>query len=242
MRLTHFINEYKEEVIDDLEYDEIAKMLNYECSKYLKETKGKWFYRNVTDSNLLYNGIGYRKIRKDRNPLGTNKMAFDWFNKWLEKHGHVRRDRSVSLTSDSNHRLMTVKGRMACFIQGNYNYTWAATKDINLTDKRTGWYDYIIEDMAYLDKGIGKFYGIPSVRAKWMKKVKTENITDIDEIENRIMKESYDFFKKKFPKYFFTNKGITKAWNNQAEIWFEAKGFYFVHYEDDLYEYLKLNL
>jgi len=242
MRLLHFVNEYKEEIINDLEFDEIAKMISIECSQYLKESKGKWFYRNVSGSRLQLNNIGYREIRKDRRPLGMEKMAFDWFNKWLQKHGHVRRDQSASMTSNIHHQLMYSSERMVCFVQNKYEYTWAATLDINTTDKSTGWYEDIVEDMAYLDKGIGEFKGDPLIRSKWFKKAKQENITDGDELTNRMMKEAYEFFKKKFPKYFFTNKGMTKAWDKQYEIWFKSKGFYFVHYEDDLYEYLRNNL
>ena len=240
MRLQHYIKEYKEEVIDDLEFDEISTILKQECSQYLNETKGNWFYRHITLNKVDLNDLGYRGIRKNRRPLGMPIDTFKCFNKWLEKNGHVRRDQSISATSDINHQLMVKRNAFIIFLQDGYDYTWAKTTDINDSYPKTGWYGRIVDDMCIINKGLNKktnFHGPLNIRKKIMK-----SGVDNKSLEKEIMKASTKWLKEKFPKFFTTNKGMKTAYKNKYEIWFKSKGYYFVHYNDELSYYLSENL
>ncbi len=241
MRLHSFINEYKEQVYE-VSGDQAVKILKKECSKYLKETKGKWFYRGfMKPIEIEMNELGYSKIRKNRIPRGTNKEAFKWFNEWLQKNGHVRRDQSISMTSDLFHQL--IQKPYVCFVQGNYDYTWIATGDVNVTDIKTKWYSNAIEDNYFISTNKYKeFKGNLLIKSNLFKKYVTNGDYEEDEFMNLYIRRTKEWLDNNFKKYFHTNEGITKAWDNEYEIWFKAKGYYYVKYKSELYYYLKDNL
>jgi len=238
MRLVHYINEYKSKEYS-LSRIEAAKMIEKNCSKYLKETKGNWFVRQINDNDVIFqkNELGYRQIRKNRRPQGMNKTLFDWFNKWLQKNGHVRRDQSVPMTSDRKHILIV--NPMICFIEGNYDYTWAATSDINDNYlHKTKWYNNIVSDMYNIDNNTPEAVVGPQNMYNQLYNLYSKSMSHKN-LEKYINSVATEWVSKYFPTFFFTNKGMQKAYKNKYEIWFKAKGYYYIKPFSNTFNHLK---
>ena len=132
MKFYKYLNEqtYIKEAI------EINDLIYSNCRPYLRlidQLDGKLIKRglDVTES------FGEKRVRKDRRPLGMSYDIFKLFNEWLEKNGHNRRDRSVSASSKVNELF----GKEYYFFPiGDFSYSWLESKDVNMDDRRTGWY------------------------------------------------------------------------------------------------------
>lgn len=200
MRLRQHLNEaYQSEIYKEYINDNI----HTHCKQYLKLIKGK---------NPLYRGIdvfwdsGIKDVRKDRRPFGMEIDEADYLNDWLQKNGHMRRDKSVMAIS--NPEDLDLFGEPYHFfpLDPIKGYTWAETKDLNMVDQRTGWSDF-------------------TVRA-W--KMKKNNEISIDDEWVFRMEGELKGLKKPFEDYFHTNKGFNTAYKNGYEIWFNCVRYYFV--------------
>jgi len=228
MRLVQYINEnnYKTIRIDNPE--DAIKILKKDCAKYLKETKGHWFYRGMKQKIDDYS-LGYKTIRKDRKSHGMNDFLAEKLNNWLQKHGHVRRDKAAIMTSSFTHADYFNKPK-TCFVQGNYNYTWIDGGDINQSDYRKDnkkWYGLIVPDYFNAIKNNQDSVNIITGSEYLRKKYNDDKI------------KIAEWLKESFPNFFHTNKGLLTAYRNEYEIWFEAKGFYFVNSNGNLDSYLR---
>ena len=235
MRLIHYINENVEKIKEIDDPDDAIKILKKKCSKYIKETKGNWFVRGLKKTYIDEYSLNYKTIRKKRRPLGMNLKIFKKFNSWLEKNGHVRRDQSISATSDIKHAkffIPFITGSLIVpFIEGNYDYTWVKTKDINQHDFENKWYGSIVRDYVNIDKK-----DLSSMDITYILQFLGYEKHELSYKDNMIAKK---WLKENFPKYFTTNKGMQTAYKNKYEIWFNAKGYYFVNYDGELHKYLK---
>jgi hypothetical protein len=223
MRLIHYINENSYKIIRIANPDEAIKILKKDCSKYLKETKGHWFYRGMPQRIDNYS-LGYKTIRKDRKSHGMSNELSKVLNKWLEKHGHVRRDKAAIMTSSFTHAEFFSLPK-TCFIQGNYNYTWIDGGDINQSDYKKDnkkWYGLIVTDY------FNAIDNRPVMGSEYLRKK-----------YNNDQKKMSEWIIENFEKYFHTNEKILTAYRNQYEIWFEAKGFYFIKVDGELDYYLR---
>lgn len=227
----------------DLYPPELAKVISKECKKYVKETKGNWFQRGMSlDLDPRMPG-GYRETRKDRKPLGMMGITFKPFNKWLVKNGHADRSKSISCSR----RASSLFGeRYTIFIEGNYKYTWLRGEDVNEDDDRTGWYSSIADDFFHKANSDYSIFGPEHLRDKKYEKLGElydlgVPLTDGQEqiIINEFEKEVREWINKEFPKYFTTNKGMSTAFKNNYEIWFECKGYYFVRNDLALMDQMK---
>lgn len=132
MKFYKYLNEqtYIKEAI------EINDLIYSNCRPYLRlidQLDGKLIKRglDVTES------FGEKRVRKDRRPLGMSYDIFKLFNEWLEKNGHNRRDQSVSVSSNTNELF----GKEYYFFPiGDFSYSWLESQDVNMDDRRTGWY------------------------------------------------------------------------------------------------------
>lgn len=196
MRLQQYINENIEHFLNKMSSD-IQKVIRKDCKKYLKLVKstGPFFRGSIVNFN--FGEILKKNVRQDRHPQGTSDINFKRLNKWLDKNGHVRRDKAVSATSDEGNS-MDFGVSYLFFPIGNFNYTWIKAFDVNLDDNSTGW----------VQRNIDYFF-------------------DYD--DEYYLKMS-DKDKKKFPKWFTTNKGIKTAHNNGYEIWFDCKSYYLINW------------
>ena len=239
MRLYHFINEspFRFEELD-LFPEELAITIKRDCKKYLKETKGYWFQRGMELRLDPKVPGGYRKTRQDRRPLGMDKNLFDKFNKWLIKSGHMDRSKSV-ICSTIARRLFGLPYYI--FIEGDYKYTWVDSNDINTDTDDTGWYSSIVDEYLNMKTYEDDFWGTPylrkqkdhdleqmgkteiSIHDKWIKADKNHN--------ERVKK----WLKENFKHFFHTNKGMKTAWDNNYEIWFQCKGYYFIRTDNKVY-------
>lgn len=143
MRLFQYINESS--VIREIEYfDEFNELVHKNCKQYLKLIRGKDhpLYRGMYWINST---LGEKAVRQDRVAKGMGSYQAAVLNKWLQENGHVRRDKAVIATSSS---AVRVHGeRYFIFPVGKFEYTYVESKDINVDDKRTGWYIGAIEDV-----------------------------------------------------------------------------------------------
>jgi len=228
MRLVHYINESDYKIIKIADPDEAIKILKKDCSKYLKETKGHWFYRGMSQYVDEYS-LGYKTIRKNRISRGMSSFLSKKLNNWLQKNGHVRRDKAAIMTSSLTHAELFGAAKI-CFVQGDYNYTWINGGDMNQSDYRRDqnkWYGFIVPDYFNAIKNnkdsISAITGSEYLRDKY----------------NSNKEKIAKWLKENFPKFFHTNKKMLTAYRNQYEIWFEAKGFYFIEINGELDSYLR---
>jgi hypothetical protein len=203
MRLIKHINEAVE---SEIYFENINDEIHKNCKKYLKLIKGGLPLFRGLDSNYH---IGIKRVRKDRKPLGMSKEEADFINKWLEKNGHSRRDKSVMAIGNMD--TIGLFGDTYYFFPiGNFKYTWIKSKDINLNDPSTGW-----------DKD--------SIGA-WMRDVRGE-LAPGDAADKILRKMNDD------PEdYFFSNKGFETARKMGYEIWFECDRYYFVYYYSHIWD------
>jgi len=136
-RFDNYVNENIGHYLDDMT-DDIRKLIEKDCKKYLKLVKNTGpFYRAIWNK-LRYGEILKKKVRQDRQPKGTSNINFKRLNKWLEKNGHMRRDKSVSVTSSEKNA--SEFGIPSDFYPiGNFSYSWIKAQDLNLDDESTGW-------------------------------------------------------------------------------------------------------
>ena len=139
MRLKDYLNEQKMQLVTT-DYDEKINIIKRDCKYYLKLLKGKKpMVRGMKADIIDNNDMTKKQVRQDRRPKGMSTRTANAFNKWLEENGHVRRDRSVFLTSGIDF-IKSMHGEpYYIFPIGKFNYTWVKAKDVNLTDGFTGW-------------------------------------------------------------------------------------------------------
>lgn len=197
MRFKQHINEGYKRMKDGFEKlnDEIHK----NCKPYLKLIKGQDpVYRGV-QSNYP---IGYKNVRKDRQPLGMDKEEADYLNNWLQKNGHTRRDRSMMVTS--NYDNLELFGE-PCYVfpMGQIKgYSWIGTYDINISDDEIGWNKMTIPAWYNIHTG-NRYRGF-------------ENQEIMDEL------------KQPFEDLFHTNSRWSYAVKQGYEMWIECDSYIFV--------------
>jgi len=135
------LNRYLIERIESLNYlppSEIANTFKKDCSKYIKLLSGKRPMFKGMESQYLepqkYTSkiyIGRKKVRKNRRPSGTQKWAFEFVNKWLDKKGWPRRDKSLILTSNEGWSDYFGNAYYVFPINTNYGYAWVEASDFN---------------------------------------------------------------------------------------------------------------
>ena len=163
------------------------------------------------------------------------------FNKWLVKNGHADRSKSVMCSKEANELF---GDPFYVFIAGNYKYTWLRANDVNEDDSKTGWYFGMVPDFLFGSDSNHTFFGPEHLRQKKYKRLK--EVDDLgappslkDDIVAEIEQEIEEWLHKEFPTYFTTNKGISTAWVNNYEIWFQCKGYYFVRDDRALIDQMK---
>ena len=202
MRLIHYINEGLGEIIE-LSPKEQTILIKKDCKHYLNLTKSTGPFNRAVGEIITTTEIIKKKVRLDRTSLGMNQGVFDKFNKWLQKNGHIRRDKAVSASS-SGPSLQKFGNVGYFFPIGKFNYTWVKTKDINMDDIKGGWRQNEV-DLFFFNQEIEYKHQIPT------------------------NKEFIELSIKNFPKFFTTNKGIETAHKNKFEIWFDCKEYYIVN-------------
>lgn len=249
MRLYRFINEretFRFEILNPypVSVQNVADIINKNCSKYLKETKGKWFQRSMDIRSMKKGQVGIRKVRQNRKPQGMDQSVANDLNKWLVKNGHADRSKSVICSRDSNPLF---GDGFWIFIEGNYKYTWADTQDLNMDYEPTFWYGTIIEDFIELVINKDDNYNpwgpshLRLIRNKKRKEILNMGApfdTEASDEEHR--KGVKKWLEEKFPLMFHTNKQMNMAYANNAETWFECKSYYFFD-TDDYSLYSELN-
>ena len=202
-RLTQYLNEELGEFIQ-MSPKEQAKLIKKDCKYYLNLTKNIGPFNRAVRENSQPDEIIKKKTRTDRQPMGMRSNGvFDKFNKWLEKNGHVRRDKAVSALS-SEPSLKKFGHVYYFFPIGKFNYTWVKTPDINIDNLKTGWRQNEV-DLFFFNQETKYKHQIPT------------------------NKEFINMSIKRFPKYFTTNKGIETAHKKKYEIWFDCKSYYLVN-------------
>lgn len=201
-RLIKYINEELEDIIQ-MSPKEQSALIKKDCKYYLNLTKNTGPFNRAIHEKSLQREIIKKKVRTDRTSLGMNQGVFDKFNKWLQKNGHVRRDKAVSASS-SGPSLQKFGNIGYFFPIGKFNYTWVKTKDINIDDIKNGWRQNEV-DLFFFNQETEYKHQIPT------------------------NKELIDKSIKQFPKFFTTNKGIEIAHKNKFEIWFDCKEYYIVN-------------
>ena len=243
MRLYRFINESGRYEELDLYVPDIAKIISQNCKKYLKDTKGKWFQKSMEIRLGPKIPAGYKTVRQDRRSLGMAQDIANKFNKWLVKNGHADRSKSVMCSRDGSEMF----GRpFYVFIEGDYKYTWVDAHDINTDTEATGWYSSMVDEFLNMDKYDSDFWGPPHLKREKEKKWnELMNLgvplshSEWDKIREEHNEKVKEWLKKTFASFFHTNKGIHMAYANNAEIWFQCKGYYFVKDDITLIDQLK---
>lgn len=131
----------------------IIDLVNKDCQFYMKlnpNFKTNPLYRGIKGSSLDILDMGMKATRTDRRPKGMDSLVFKVFNKWLSDNGHLIRSNSVSVSSDKKSAGM-FGNAYVIFPIGKFDYTWVKSKDINISDIRTGWKDFNIEDALWDD-------------------------------------------------------------------------------------------
>lgn len=172
---------------EETNVDEINKAIQKDCQPYLrliKQINNNIFTRSMEDTRANF---GKKKVRKNRKPQGMKSDIFKKFNKWLQKNGHNRRDKSVSVSAESSELF---GARQLFFPIGKFSYSWISAKDVNVSDKVTGWYNVAVDDYFL-----------------------NPELLDLD---------------KSFAKYFHTDEGISTAYKNNFEVWFNCDAYYYV--------------
>jgi hypothetical protein len=163
MRLTRYLIE------SDYAAEDLFVDIKKKCKPYLSLLKGKEpLFRglhDISDSKATFNdeedvlvnktdvGLGYgiKKVRKNRTPKGTNKKDFLLVNKWLDSHGHARRDQSISVTADKI-QADYFGANSWVFPIGKFDYSWVKSPDFNHSCNTTG---YVPGDVFHY---LRKFY------------------------------------------------------------------------------------
>lgn len=202
MRLEKYLNEE--------DNDKIVDKIKKDCS----------FYLNLLDKNNIeipfFRGndaisgydILYKKTHKNRRPQGTNPRSFDLINKWLDKHGHIRRDQCIIATS--NDMAADNFGETSyLFPIGKFDYTWCSARDFNFV----GSYDISVSDFKNFTD---EWYDIigPLSHTFYVSGQSDDNVV-----------KTID---KYAPHIFTTNKGIDTAYDKKYEIWFGCDSYYLV--------------
>lgn len=240
MRLYRFVNEATDRYEElNVTPEELGKIIQKNCTKYLKETKGKWFQRGMEIRLDPKIPGGYRKTRQNRRSLGMDQNIFKKLNSWLVKNGHVDRSKAIMCSREAR----PLFGRpFYVFIEGDYKYTWLEAEDINTDTDVTGWYGTMVDEFLdienYEDK-VGMFWGPPHLRN--LRNKELQELHDLgvpmghpefDELDRKHNERVKKWLKENFASFFHTNKQIHMAYANNAEIWFQCKGYYFIRADD----------
>jgi hypothetical protein len=146
MRFIEFINESD----IALDFDSINMLIHRDCKKYLNLIQHKDpLYRGMS----TYDHIGIKDVRKDRESKGMSEEEAKYFNDWLHKNGHNRRDQAVMCTSSESHTLM-FGPPFWIFPRDPMSYTWIHTPDINITTSMQGWDSFTIGEWISKEKGL----------------------------------------------------------------------------------------
>ena len=206
MRLYKYINE--KDVLDlNNEIGDMNDKIQENCGPYLKLIKGKdplaRGMKTTTDDT------GVKQVRKDRESKGMSEDIFKEFNQWLEKNGHNRKDKSISVLSNPiNLGMFAGSGIIAyVFPIGKFSYTWIKATDVNM-DSKTGWDENAVEmylrndtdttekgfeNYFFTDKGFDKAY-----RAEWEIWINCDYYYFVSKAALRTAKMKWDPNKQKF--------------------------------------------
>jgi hypothetical protein len=178
----------------------VAKQIKHFCKDYLKLFKGKMpLFRGIHGISK----IGNKPVRQDRTPLGTSSEAFKFVNKWLNKKGWPRRDRSVICTSNESWANDFGNPRMIFPVEMK-GYAWIESTDFN---------DHSFSDKAVSKGGRPKSWDIGTL--EWM----TEHSQD---------EKRFDRANKYLETFIHGNKHFDIAYNRKYEIWFDCKRYYYL--------------
>lgn len=179
--------------------EEIETLITTNCKQYLRLLSGKEpFYRGMSESN----NFGIKNVRKDRVPRGMSPQEADFLNKWLQSHGHARRDQSVMCTTNIDNLELFGREFLIFPIDPIKKYTWFQSPDMNL-DGDFGW----------------TFRTITSWFNKKSRKPGGLSDYDIETLEKLEMP---------FDLFFVTNKRIEVPHNNGYEVWFDCNKYYYL--------------
>jgi hypothetical protein len=91
-----------------------------------------------------------------------NSDTFKKLNKWLQDNNHVRRDKAVIAANIGDNIFQNMFGQVYyIFPIGKFNYTWLKSRDINMKDISSGWYEYAVDNFfIYGEKTFDSDYKI----------------------------------------------------------------------------------
>lgn len=220
MRLNKIVQEAatRSRSIDEVTPQEISSFIQNSCSQYLRVIKGITpFYRGMSRESTGDRPAGIMSVRKDRRSRGMDQETADYINNMLMNNGHARRDRSVITSPDYQHaRGFGGLTFMVFPLNKLKKYTWVETKDMNMSDDRTGW-TLDTPEAWYSEEAIPddlKFTFEPE--------------------DNQIV---LDKLYKDFEDYFHTNGNIKTAHNKGFETWWECREFLYL--DIDYYDWDK---
>lgn len=174
-----------------------------DCKPYLQLMKKTGMIEPLFRSHNVQGGIMDNEIHafstiKDRKPKGMDKKTFDAFNKWLQKNGHARRDKSISTTPLREIALDHGSPRHV-WPMGKFKYTYIlGAGDINSGSQVS--YNYGTEYTEYHPEFIYRMIFSENKEDK-------EHARDI--IEKNISSTNF-------------KKGVSSG----SEIWIECDNFY----------------
>lgn len=196
MRLNNYLIQ---EEFFDAGFDNFVDAIKSNCKPYLKKI-GNNYRGPLLRSMMRSKNYGYKTPRQNRESQGTSHKTFKSFNKWLEKNGHLRRDKSVSCTTDEQ-VIDVIPGIIHwVFPIGKFKYSWIKSTDVNIPDMETGWGGNVWLAQYFNPD----FKGIT---------VNSKRINMFGEPDN-------------LNDWIFTNKKFKTPWKNEWEIWFSQPYYY----------------
>lgn len=127
MKFKKYISEKSLVSMEKEIYEYWVSRIQKDCKPYLSLLKGK---RPLLRGIDKIGDVGIKGVRKDRIPSGSNRFVFDYVNKWLDKKGYPRRDRSVMCRS-SDYQMELFGNPYYIYPKGNFKYAWVDVKDFN---------------------------------------------------------------------------------------------------------------
>jgi hypothetical protein len=217
MKFKKYLLENKVTTSKSLISNEMREKILKECGPYLKLVRDsrRFIYRGLSSllpipgRDIEYEGI--ISVRQNRKSAMDAKTAKE-LNDWLEKHGHIRRDNAM-IGISSYHSADFFGTPCWVFPIGNFNFTFAKTRDLNM-NHNNGWRENTIEDYFRYKKSMDK-HG-------W------------DSMDDKEAERTIELFENAFT----TNKDFKRAANNGFEIWFDCKKYFYVKAEKGVEEKL----
>jgi hypothetical protein len=139
MKFYHFLNEQQYTI------DEINNLIQTDCKYYLSLINHGAIFTRALSSPVSFPFLK-KQTRQDRKPKGMPSSVAKKFNEWLKENNHLPRHNAVIASSYDNSIKTNFGNNYYIFPIGKFNFTYVETEDINENDRRTGWYDYSVDD------------------------------------------------------------------------------------------------